>query len=283
MNLLVDMLRPLRPLRPRRPRRRSLSLAGAGVAVALLLAAAVPSIALAAPSASASCNLSCLQSFGDKEIGKRLASLADATSKINTVVSKGHLTSTQATPLLNQITTNQNGLKSLQASLDAISGDTKDNETLARQDDKDIFAQYRIYAVFLPVLRHVVLLDVMTNVDQKMRAAQPKIEKAIDGDKTHQAQLNTLYSDYKTQFAEAEAQIDAAQGQLPVLTPSTFNEHNGDYQTAWNTFKSDCQNAYNALKQAKNDLHQIVTILKGDVASSNGSNSSATPAATATP
>src|SRR5579863_4496745 len=233
---------------------RRLSFAGA--AIALLMVAALPTLALAAPKTAQTtenpqtCNLSCLQTFGNTEIGKRQTSLQTETSKINTQVSKGHLTNDQATPLLNKISSNESGLTTLQNSLDAITPDNAQNEQLARQDDKDIFTTYRIYAVFLPVTTHVALLDIMANVDAKLEADKPKLQEAIQDDPQHQAQLDPLFNDYKTQLGEAEAQMDAAQGQLAVLTPSTYNEHNGDYQNAWNTFKTDCQNAYKALKQA---------------------------------
>jgi|SRR5579884_4097884 len=263
---------------------RRLSFAGA--ALALLLIAAVPTVALAAPKASQnpqSCNLSCLQTFGNTEIGKRLTSLQNETSKINTQVSKQHLTNDQATPLLNKITDDENGLTTLKNNLDALTPDDQQNEQLARQDDKDIFTTYRIYAVFLPVTTHVALLDIMANIDAKLEADKPKLQEAIQDDPQHQAQLNPLFNDYVTQLKEAEAQMDAAQGQLPVLTPSTFNEHNGDYQNAWNAFKSDCQNAYKALKQAISDHHQMVQILKGDLSSSSSGGTTTAPTATSTP
>jgi len=262
-------------------RLRRLALAGA--ALGLLLVAALPTIAQAAPHTSASttarnvpatasatpCDLTCVKAFGDKRIAERLDSLSKATAKINDLVSKGHLTNAQAGPLLDQITTNVNGLTALQTKLD---GET--TLAAAREDVKNIYLNFRIYAVFLPRTRHVVWLDIMTNVDAKLRSIQPKIETAIDKDTSHKDQLNALYADYKTQLGEAEAQIDAAQGQLPVLTPNTFNTDRTAYNNAWKTFTGDCKSAHDALKKAKNDLHQIVMILKAD---------RGTPTATKTP
>jgi hypothetical protein len=249
------------------------------------MVAALPTIALAAPKTSQNpqaCNLSCLQTFGDTAIGKRQTSLQAETAKINTQVSKGHLTNDQATPLLNKISSNESGLTTLKNSLDAITPDNQQNEQLARQDDKDIFTTYRIYAVFLPVTTHVALLDIMANADTNLENDKPKLQAAIQGDPQHQAQLDPLFNDYVTQLKEAEAQMDSAQGQLPVLTPSTYNEHNGDYQTAWNAFKSDCQNAYKALKQAISDHHQMVQILKGDLSTTTATATPTTTAPTAT-
>jgi hypothetical protein len=252
-------------------------LALAAAALGLLLVAVVPTIAQAAPKSTTStashdavlapatatpCDLACVKSFGDQRIADRLTSLNTASGKISDLITKLKLTGDAAAPfqaLITQINTNISGLQSLQTKLDA-----ETTVPAARDDVKNIYLQFRIYAVFLPRTRHVVWLDVMTLADQKLRTLQPKIETAIDQDTAHKDQLNSLYADFKTQLQQAEAQIDGAQGELPVLTPSTFNEKNGDYKTAWSTFTTDTKNAHAALKQARSDLHQIVTILKAD-------------------
>src|SRR5262249_4811986 len=123
------------------------------------------------------------------------------------------------------------------------------------------------YAVFLPRTRHVVWLDIMTNVDAKLIGVEPKIQDAIDKAPDNQKQqLNSLFADFKAQLKEAEAQIDAAQGQLPVLTANNFNTDKTSYQTAFTALKNDSKAAHDALKKARNDLHQIAMILKGDKA-----------------
>jgi hypothetical protein len=247
-----------------------------GATLALLLTTLVPAIALAAPGQASEIkcgtDLSCVKKFGDDAIAKRQTSLDAATTKINGFVSKGALTSTQAGPLLDQITTNKNGLASLKTKLD---GET--DITPARTDVKNIYLQFRIYAVFLPRTRHVVALDIMTNVDGKLTAAEPKIEDAISkAPASEQGQLNTLYSDFKAQLKEAEAQIDAAQGQLPVLTPNIYNTDRATYDKAFAALHADTKAAHDALVKARNDLHQIATILKG-------SKATPAPAITVTP
>jgi hypothetical protein len=244
-----------------------------GATLAVLLTAALPAVALAAPQETrCGTDIACVKKFGDDAIAKRQTSLDAATTKINGFVSKGALTSTQAGPLLDQITTNKNGLASLKTKLD---GET--DITPARTDVKNIYLQFRIYAVFLPRTRHVVALDIMTNVDGKLTAAEPKIEDAIakaPADKKEQ--LNTLYADFKAQLKEAEAQIDAAQGQLPVLTPNTYNTDRAAYDKAFAALHADTKAAHDALVKARNDLHQIAIILKG-------SKGTPVPSATATP
>jgi hypothetical protein len=232
-----------------------------GATLGLLLLAALPTIALAAPrqadETKCGTDIACVKKFGDDAIAKRLASLDGLATKINGLVSKGHLTSTQANPLLDQINTNKSGLSALKTKLD---GET--DITAARTDVKNIYLQFRIYAVFLPRTRHVVEMDIMTNVDAKLKAAEPKIEDAIakaPADKKDQ--LNTLYADFKAQLKEAEAQIDAGQGQLPVLTPNTFNTDRATYDKAFSALQADTKAAHDALEKARDDLHQIAMIL----------------------
>jgi hypothetical protein len=249
-----------------------------GATLGLLLLAALPTIALAAPKQAdetkCGTDVACVKKFGDDAIAKRLTSLDGLATKINGLVSKGHLTSTQASPLLDQINTNKSGLSALKTKLD---GET--DITAARADVKNIYLQFRIYAVFLPRTRHVVEMDIMTNVDAKLKAAEPKIEDAIakaPADKKDQ--LNTLYADFKAQLKEAEAQIDAGQGQLPVLTPNTFNADRATYDKAFSALQADTKAAHDALEKARNDLHQIAMIL--GVASNKGTPA---PKSTATP
>jgi hypothetical protein len=246
-----------------------------GATLALLLTAAVPASALAAPQdARCGTDIACVKKFGDDAIAKRQASLDTATTKINGFVSKGALTSTQAGPLLDQINTNKSGLASLKTKLD---GET--DITAARTDVKNIYLQFRIYAVFLPRTRHVVALDIMTNVDGKLTAAEPKIEDAIaNAPADKKDQLNTVYADFKAQLKEAEAQIDGAQGQLPVLTPNTYNTDRATYDKAFAALHTDTKAAHDALKKARDDLRQIAMILKGSKATPVPSNT-ATPSA----
>jgi chromosome segregation ATPase len=229
------------------------------LAAALALAALLPTAALSAP---AICDLACVKQLGDKLIAQRLTSLAEANTKVMDQQTKGHLTAAQATRLLGEITENTNGLTALKTKLD---GDT--DLTTARTDVRDIFLKFRIYAVFLPRLRHEALLAIMTNIDGKLKDLEPKIEAAIDKAPADQkGQLNQLYADYKGQLKEAEAQIDAAQGQLPVLTPNLYNTDRTTYNQAFTSLKNDTRAAHDALKKARADLHQITMILKGDKA-----------------
>ena len=242
----------------------------AGSALAVVVPTAT---ALAAPDGCAN-DLKCVIAFGDARIAERLSALTILGNKVTNQLNAGHITTTQADYLQGDATTNKNGLTSLKTTLD---GET--DVTAARNDVKNIYLQFRIYGVVLPRDYRVLWTDLLTTADQKLRALQPKIESAIAGaPASEQAQLNTLYSDYKAQLQEAESQIDAAQGQVGTLTVSNFNNDHTVFQTALNDMKTDIQTANRDIHQAANDLNQIVHILK----SNSGGTSTATPAPTAT-
>lgn len=252
----------------RMPRR----LAVAGVLAVLAVAAALPMTALAAPSGAASkpscTTVQCVIAFGDTAITNRLNSLNTLNTKVTNQLNAGHLTSAQASKLQGDVTTNSSGLNQLKAKLDA-----ETDISAARQDVKNIYLQFRIYAVVLPRDYNTAWLDMLQNVDGKLRAVQPKIEWAVDhAPASEQGQLNTLYSDFKAQLQEGESQIDAAQGQIATLTPANFDNAKSVYTTAWTDFRSDTKTAHADIHSAAADLHQIAQILK----------SSASPASTPT-
>jgi hypothetical protein len=247
-----------------------------GLAVlALALATLIPATAFAKAQDATGCagNVQCIIAVGDKLIANRQAALTTLSGKITDQLNKKHITSDQAADLQNAVTQGQTGMAQIKAKLDA---DTTAQAALA--DVKSIFYNYRIYAVVIPKTAHKMLFDIMSNVDAKLRSLQPKIEQAIDNaGSDDKAQLNTLYSDYKAQLAEAESQLDAAQGQFDTLTVANFNNARAVYETALSDLKSDEKTAHADLKKAASDLHQITQIIK------NEKGGAASPQATATP
>ncbi|MBF6592178.1 MAG: hypothetical protein IVW57_16835 [Ktedonobacterales bacterium] len=248
---------------------RRLRLVGMGAALALGMA--LPVTALAAPAAPSVCDLACVQNFGNLKIANRLTDLTALSGKVTNQLNAGHITSSDASALQGDVTTNTNGLTTLKGQLDSAS-----TIQAARQDVHLIYFQYRIYAVVLPRDYRILALDVAKHVDGALRALQPTLEKAIaNAPSSEQQQLNTLYSDFKAQLQEAEAQIDAAQGQVNTLTPQNFDNANAIYKTAWQDFVNDEKAVRTDIHQAGADLHQISQILKG--------NSSGTPTVVASP
>jgi hypothetical protein len=247
--------------------------AALGMLAVLAAAVALPATALAAPKTPAATrctNVQCVIAFGDTAITNRLNVLSTLNTKATNEHNAGHISDAIFGSISGDVSSDTQGLTQLKTKLDA-----ETNITAARQDVKNIYFQFRVYAVVLPRDYREIWYGEMSFVDQKLRALQPKIENAIaHAPANEQAQLNQLYSDYKGQLQEAESQLDAAQGQFATLTVNNFNNAQSVYETALSDTKTDEQTAHRDLHQAASDLHQITGILKGGTG--------AHPAATAT-
>jgi hypothetical protein len=92
----------------------------------------------------------------------------------------------------------------------------------------------------------------------KLKNLEPTLQQAINGAPgANQAQLNTLFSDYKTQVAAAETQIDTAQSDIPALTPANVNTNRTTYQTTLSNLSAAEKAANQDLREAAKDLDQI--------------------------
>lgn len=232
-------------------------LATLGALAALALGAvALPATVLAAPRI---CDVHCVISYGDARITERQAALTTLGNAIADRAKNNHITSDQANALQADVTTNQHGLAALKSKLDAETG-----ASAACQDVKDIYEQFRIYAVVLPRDYRTLELDIEINVAHKLKDLESKLQNAVNGAPSSiKDQLTTLYNDYVTQVSNAEAQIDAAQGELPQLTPANFNTNQAGYKTALTNLRNDVHTASKDVHQAGKDLHEIAKLLKG--------------------
>lgn len=219
----------------------------------------IPAVAVTATGTPHACDLACVIAFGDQRIADRQAALTKLSGAVHAHASDGTLTADQANTLQADITTNANGLAALKTKLD---GETV--ATAARADVKDIYEQFRIFAVVLPRDYRQIEADIALNVTAKLKGLEPVIQSAISSAPSGiQAQLTTLYNDYTSQVTNAESQNDAAQAALPTLTPASFNANEAAYKTAEKNLTTDIQISRKDLHQAAKDLHQIAQLLKG--------------------
>ncbi|HKW23989.1 MAG TPA: hypothetical protein VJO13_21620 [Ktedonobacterales bacterium] len=245
-----------------------------GMAASIAFGGAGAATALAAPAHSTlpTCvrtDVKCVIAFGDQRIDERTAALTKLNDRASEQVAAGHITSSQASAIQADVTSNQSGLTALKGKLDA-----ETDATAARQDVKNIYTQFRIFAVVLPRDYHEIVLDIMTNVQAKLVGLEPKLQQAIaSAPADEQAQLNSLYSDFTAKLDAASTQITNANGMVSYFTPSNFDNNLATYRTNWLNFRSAVLAGRADLRQAASDLHQMAKILKP----------SATPAATATP
>ena len=222
----------------------------------------VPSTAFAASNPTHTCastDTQCFVTAGDQFIALRQTALTALSGKVTARENQHLITSDQSNVLQSDISTNQSGLAALKSKLD-VETDPK----AARQDVVNIFFQFRIFAVVLPRDYRRLYLDIAVNIDIKLRNLGPKVQDAISKAPTgEQAQLNTLFNDYKNQLSTAESQFDLAQAAFPALTPANFNYNRSTYQTTLSNLDTAEHTIHTALKQAGSDLHQIAQILKG--------------------
>lgn len=241
----------------------SIALAGIGVLGT--------SVALAAPATptATSCSrtdVQCVIAFGNQRIDERTAALTKLNDKASAQVAAGHITSSQASAIQADVSSNSSGLTALRSKLDA-----ETDASAARQDVRNIYLQFRIYAVVLPRDYHEIVLDIMTNVQAKLQGLEPTLQQAISkAPPSEQGQLNSLYSDFTAKLGAASTQITNANGLVSYFTPDNFNNNTATYRTNWLTFRSDILAGRAALRAAASDLHQMSQILKS---------SSGTPAA----
>lgn len=250
----MHLLHNLRAL----PRRATVLCATGALALGLLLPLTASATASAAPSTGTCAgNLQCVIQFGDSRITDRLSKLATLSGRVTSQFQGGRITSDQNNQLQSDISTNVSDLNTLKSKLDAETA-----ITAARQDVRNIYVVYRIYAIVLPRDYRELASYVEAHVKDRLKNGETTIQNAINGAPANeQAQLNQLFSDYKTQVANAEAQIDAAQQLFPQLTPANFNANPSGVEATKANIRSDEMTAHTDLKQAISDLHQMRQIL----------------------
>lgn len=239
-------------------------LATFGALCIVTLGALLPATAFATPVQATRCgadDLKCVVSAGDLLISNRLADLNALKTKITNYLTARRLTDAQASELQNDVSTNESGLQSLKARLDA--------ETVTREARKDvvnIYAQFRIYAVVLPRDKRHLLLDIEVNAKDKMVDAEPTIQAAITrAPSNQQDRLNELFNDYKQKVADTEIQFQTANQAIPQMTPENFNQHRASYEGTRKSLDVATKIARQDLSQAAKDLKQIVKILGHDI------------------
>jgi hypothetical protein len=249
MNLLTRL--------PHIPRR----FAAFAILSVLSLGILIPTTAFAATNSTRTCaptDTQCFITTGNQLIALRQTALTTLSGKVTARENQHLISSDQSNVLQSDISTNQSGLAALKSKLDA-----ETNPQAARQDVANIYFQFRIFAVVLPRDYRRLYLDVAVNVDSKLRSLGPGVQQAISkAPASEQAQLNTLFSDYKNQLATAESQFDLAQAAFPALTPANFNYNRSTYKTTLSNLDAAEHTIHTALKQAGSDLHQIAQILK---------------------
>lgn len=233
-----------------------------GILAVLALCMLVPATAFASSGRSApkcsKTDVNCVITVGDTLITDRQTALTKLATKVAAELSTGHISSDQANALQADITTNQTGLTTLKTKLDQET-DVK----AARDDVKNVYVQFRIFAVVLPRDHRQLHIDQLVQLDAKLKGLENQLQQQISAaPAAKQVQLNKLYTDFKTQLTNAESQIDTAQADFPALTPVNFNTDHTTFETTLKNLSQAEQTAHTDLHQAAKDYHQIAQLLK---------------------
>ncbi len=214
------------------------------------------------PSTKCGTSVSCVIAFGNTAINERIASLQLLIARAN---ARQHLTSDQRAAVVNSANTAITGLKALQTQLDG--------ETVianARTDVKNIYVQFRIYAVQIPSDYAQIWMDDLSYLQQAFTAKEPTIQQDIQKAGSP-GNTTALYNDLVAQLTTAGTNISNGQALIPSLTPANYPATDQTLKT----LKTDIQTAHAAMLTARTDLKQIIAALKAV--------SGATPTTTATP
>jgi septal ring factor EnvC (AmiA/AmiB activator) len=243
---------------------KRLGFLGAFGTMAIVLSALLPATAFAVTTQSSTkcgTNVQCIITAGNQLITNRQNALKTLQAKITSAANAQKITSAQASTLQTDVTTNQNGLNSLKTRLDA-----ETSAQAARTDVSNIYKQFRIYAVVLPRDYRTIEYDIELNVQTKMHAAIPAIQKALTAAPSgQQSRLNALFSDYQQQVTAAGTELGPLPNDFTAMTPSNFNQNRSSYQATRLAVAKAERTARLDLHKAAKDLQQMVKIIGHDI------------------
>ena len=193
-----------------------------------------------------------LKQKAEKEIDRRVTSMNDLITKINTT---NKLSQAQKDSFDVTLQTNISNLTTLRAKIDA---DT--NIDTLRVDVKAIIEQYRIFAILEPQIRLLKSSDIIDASIVKMNSIASKINIKIlqlQSKGKNVTSLEMTYSDLLVKLADAKVQSDGVNNSVISLTPSSYPATNQFKQA-----RSDLKQANLDLKGAREDIKSIMNAFK---------------------
>lgn len=222
--------------------------AAAATAAGLGLTAGAAGAAGSTSSGGSPATLSGIKAKAATEITQRVSSLNAAIAKVNAAQGLG---SGQAT-LDSYLGADVGPLQALNTK---IQGDTTVQQ--ARQDFATVFSGYRVYLLVLPAAR------IAGDADRTTDTVLPKLTSASSKAQAHenssnQTQLAPLITDLNSQISAA---ANATNGLAATVLGYTPSEWNGNHELL-SPARSDTKTADAAIKKARQDLVQIVQVLR---------------------
>lgn len=189
----------------------------------------------------------------DDAISQRLTSLNDDLNRINNLTK---LSTDSKTKFASLINANLGGLNSQKVKCD---GDT--DLSILKTDYKNVFLDFRIYAVFLPQTNILVAADTMGVTADQLQGIYNKLQIRV-GQIGNPASLTKLLDDMQSKITDTKTQYTNAQNAVSNLTPQSFNSDPNGTKTSEQNALIDIKTGAQDLKAAFQDAKQIRTGLK---------------------
>lgn len=236
---------------------RKTFIAAIGISALLLanpLVSFAQSVSPAMPNRTA--NLTRLNTNCANVISERVTSLTNANSRLMGLVK---LAQNYKTQFSSEVSTDLTGLQTLQTqcTTDFNAG----NVANLRTDYRNVFSQFRVYAVFLPQLWDLIASDTMGVTATKLSDLATKLQTRIQA-AGNPSNLTTLLADMQAKIADANTQYANVETQVAPLTPSSYNTDPAGTTTILKNARGEIKTGATDLQAAWLDAKQIVQILK---------------------
>lgn len=196
-----------------------------------------------------------LKERAEKEINRRLTSLKNVSTKINSIKKL----SEENKKSLDQAINNEiENLEALKLKIES----TTDLDTL-RQDVKSIKDSYRIYALFIPKIHILAGSDQLAIATDKITEIATKLEQKIqilEQNNSDVSGLKTYLADLKTKNADAIKQYQTIQSSVLTLTPEGYPGNKTTLQEARKMLQLGKQDIQKARQDATSILQGIKDI-----------------------
>jgi predicted nucleic acid-binding Zn-ribbon protein len=192
-------------------------------------------------------------SKGDQEIERRLTSLSTLTNKVNDATK---LTPDNKSTLSSEVSSTSSGLTSLKSQLDS-----QTTVAAAVADAKDIYTEYRVYALVAPKINLVKVADDQQVVQAKLTSLAQKLQTRITADQHASKNVTTLESE----ISDMNSNIRTAQAISSNIESSVINLQPSDYNSNHALLSGDdarLVTAHSDDKAALTDAKNIVSSLK---------------------
>jgi hypothetical protein len=173
-------------------------------------------------------NLQLAISVGDGEITRRLTTLGNLSSGIN---SAQLLSASDKTSLGNEVSTETNALTSFKTQLDA-----ETTVAAATTDDANVITEYRVYVLIVPKVYIVIAADNQQVTEGALTKLASSFQSVITSDKNAGKNVTTVQNelnDLNSQVAAAQSISSAMETGVVGLQPTDYNSDHtilvGDY------------------------------------------------------